>query len=605
MAKDPLQVKLDKLRYVLYAVEHPESVGDSRAALQTAHRHLDELARDIRISQEQSRLAALYRVSQVLGTSLDLDIVLTRVMDAVIRMAGAERGFLVLLDAKAREWKLRAARNFSQETLEQKDVEVSRTVLNTVIEDGQGIVTTDAQSDPRFSGQDSVIIYAPRSIMCAPLLSRGKMIGAIYVDSRTQVGLFTDDDLELLNAFAVQAAIAIENARLYTQTDQALTQRVAELEILAQIDHELNTGLDFGHVMGITRKWAIRVGEASRVWVLLREDEEDDEITRFIAFPPDFGDSEAAIVRRSLVESSPQVSEPGDGAPARLIVPIVHSGKPLGVIVLERPDQFTESDIGFLVHLSGRVAAAIENARLYQAVQQANQEKSKFVSVVTHELRIPMTSIKGYADLIRQGAVGSVNEQQLNFLDVIRSNVERMGTLVSDLSDISRIETGRLKLDCSLVPVQEYVEETMRSLKPKLEEKDQSLELEVPPDLPQVYADPNRLIQIMTNLVSNAWKYTPVGGAICIAARAEGAFVRVEVVDNGIGISPEDQYELFKQFFRSEEPLVREEQGWGLGLNVAKRLVELMGGTIGVSSSLGAGSTFWFTLPISESNGKS
>jgi signal transduction histidine kinase len=203
--------------------------------------------------------------------------------------------------------------------------------------------------------------------------------------------------------------------------------------------------------------------------------------------------------------------------------------------------------------------------------------------------------------LLRQGVVGPVNEQQLNFLNVIRNNVERMSALVSDLSDISRIEAGRLKLECSLISVQDYLDETICSLGPKLEEKSQTLSVEIPQDLPKVYADPNRLMQVLTNLLSNAWKYTPPDGEIQIHARQEGEAVRLEIIDNGIGINAEDQEMLFEQFFRSEDSAVREQQGWGLGLNVAKRLVEIMGGTIGFSTGTGQGSTFWFTLPTQES----
>jgi GAF domain-containing protein len=181
-------------------------------------------------TDDQDRLEALYRVSRVLGTSLDLDEVLAQVMDAVIDLTGAERGILVMIDNEAQDWNLRLARNIDPDKLDNWEAEVSRTILNTAMQTRQGIVTADAQSDPRFSTQASVIFNVLRSMMCAPLLARGRVIGAIYVDSRIQKDIFSADDLEMLDAFATQAAFAIDNARIYTRTVQQVQKLTIELD---------------------------------------------------------------------------------------------------------------------------------------------------------------------------------------------------------------------------------------------------------------------------------------------------------------------------------------------------------------------------------------
>ena len=186
----------------------------------------------IEARDDQARLAALYRASRVLGTSLELDEVLAQVIDAVIGLTGAERGLLVLMDseADANDWKLRVARNFDQENLSHWEAEISRTIISTAVTTRQGVVTEDAQSDTRFSQQASVIFNVLRSIMCTPLLARGRVIGAIYVDSRIQKGIFNEEDLELMDAFATQAAFAIDNARIYTRTVQKVQQLTIELD---------------------------------------------------------------------------------------------------------------------------------------------------------------------------------------------------------------------------------------------------------------------------------------------------------------------------------------------------------------------------------------
>jgi signal transduction histidine kinase len=595
---DSAQIDLEALREAIQRLRRHTLPQDVQEASDMALSTLADFSDSLAETEEQTRLAALYRVSQTLGASLNTDEVLNQVMDAVIALTGAERGFLMLLEPDTGDLDFRVARNFERETLERKDMEVSRTVINTTVESGLGVISTNAQTDPRFSGTESVISLNLRSIMCAPLRSRGVVIGVVYVDSRVHTSLFTEDDLEMLNAFANQAAVAIENARLYTRTDQDLARRVNELETLTQIDRQLSASLEFNEVLQITRRWALEGTRGEDCWIALYDGE---ALQLSMVAGPANGktvDLSDPAIAAALANTSARTSAPANGDGARLIAPLSQAGKSFGLIAVEQQEEFEPAALEFLTRLSARSAVALQNARLYNAVQDANLAKSKFVSVVSHELRIPMTSIKGYADLLAKGMAGPVTEQQVNFLETIRNNVERMSALVSDLSNISRIETGRLELKLESFSIDGFLQETIDSLLPRIEEKNQTLEVYLSEELPQVYADTNRFVQVVTNLISNASKYTPAGGWITVLAQGQGDFVKIEVRDTGIGISEEDREQLFSQFFRSEDPAVREEQGWGLGLNVTRRLVELLGGEIGVESTIGKGSTFWFTLPV-------
>lgn len=549
---------------------------------------------------EQARLAALYHVSSVLGSSLQLAEVLNQVMDAVIQLTGAERGFLILSDAPGGDLHLQAARNLEGKSLDQDDMQISRTLVQQVLRSGQGVVTTNAQRDARFSNQQSVMTYALRSILCVPLRARGQVTGAIYVDNKIKSGVFDDRDLEMMAAFAAQAAVAIENARLYTQTDAALAERVAELETLQHIDRQLNTGLDLDRVLDLTLEWALRGTQADSGWIALRPDESSPPVivageSKGASLNPDSPEIAPALQRGEFVT---RPAEPG-GLPHRLIAPLRRETRTHALIgVQRRAAPFTPEAQAFLLRLAEHSALAVENTRLYQAVQQANLAKSQFVSLVSHELKNPMTSIRGFADLIRQGMTGAVSAQASEFLDTIVDNVDQMAALVSDLSDISRIETGRLRLQLAAVPMARYIQETVSAMRPQIDARHHTLTLDLATGMPPAYADRTRLVQVVTNLLSNACKYTPDGGRISIAAQARQERVHVAVTDSGIGMSKEDLARLFTQFFRSEDPAVREQPGWGLGLNVTRRLVELQGGEMGVSSELGKGSTFWFTLPV-------
>ncbi len=203
-----------------------------------------------------------------------------------------------------------------------------------------------------------------------------------------------------------------------------------------------------------------------------------------------------------------------------MVLPIRRRSKTIAILLLEstQPNAFSEDTLTFVTRLADHAAIAISNAQLYSEVQQASIAKSEFVSFVAHELKNPMTSIKGYAELMASGAGGPITELQASFIGIIRSNIERMKTIVEDLNDNSKIEAGRLRLDFKPVNVPDVVEQVIRSTRRQIDDKKQTIEVQVPDDLPKIWADRTRVEQILVNLVSNAHKYTPEGGHILVKA---------------------------------------------------------------------------------------
>jgi signal transduction histidine kinase len=235
---------------------------------------------------------------------------------------------------------------------------------------------------------------------------------------------------------------------------------------------------------------------------------------------------------------------------------------------------------------------------------EVDRLKSEFVATVSHELRTPMTSIRGYVDVLLMGAAGAITESQAHFLDIVKSNTERLNILVNDLLDISRIEAGRVTLTLQSVDLREVADEIVAEIQRRSHEENKAMKISVKikGTLPRVAADPERIRQIMGNIVDNAYNYTPSDGKILIALHPENGAVQVDVKDSGIGVSIEQQDRVFERFFRGENPLVLATPGTGLGLPIVKQLVEMHHGKIWMNSTgiPGEGSTFSFTVPVEK-----
>jgi signal transduction histidine kinase len=308
-------------------------------------------------------------------------------------------------------------------------------------------------------------------------------------------------------------------------------------------------------------------------------------------------------------------------------VPLISHTEVLGYLGADKGQtRCTQEDLHLLTTIASHVAVAIDNARTYQdletlaagleqRVQDRTQElqsannrlqeldhlKSAFVSIVSHELRTPMTSIKGLIENMMDGLTGELTERQTFYLSRVRHNIERLTRMINDLLDLSRIEEGRMELETTTVNVGSIAREVFELLQPMAEEQSLTFVTNIIDPLPLIQGDRDKLIQIFTNLINNALKFTPPSGTVTVEVKHHtDGYIHVCVTDTGCGIPLDELQMVFERFYRtrSADPKNR---GAGLGLAITKSLVELHGGKIGVESTLEQGSRFWFTLPVQSS----
>ncbi|MBI4301459.1 MAG: PAS domain-containing protein [Chloroflexi bacterium] len=245
---------------------------------------------------------------------------------------------------------------------------------------------------------------------------------------------------------------------------------------------------------------------------------------------------------------------------------------------------------------NGEILGTLSAVHDITALAKLDQVRTEFVSTVSHELRTPLTSIKGYVDLILDGEAGELSHDQEEYLEVVQSNTDRLVALINNVLDISHLESGIARLDKTVLTAQEVIDEVKTSLGNQMQEKHQELKIELPREPLRFIGDRLRVVQVLTNLLSNACKYTPEKGKITISVAERDKMAQFSISDTGIGIPFSEQSKIFAKFFRVRDT-TRHPQGTGLGLAIAKSIVEMHGGKIWFESKVGKGSTFTFTLP--------
>jgi signal transduction histidine kinase/putative methionine-R-sulfoxide reductase with GAF domain len=472
--------------------------------------------------------------------------------------------------------------------------------------------------------------------LAVPMLRDGESIGVIAV-LRNQVQPFSAAEIRLIETFADQAVIAIENARLFHETKEALEQQTATAEVLSVISNSVaDTAPVFekilhscSHLFESSEQGVVLVGDDGRLHLgahrggarerlaaMFPRAVSDEPVARAMAeqrvlhYPDVLRDAEAGSLSRWVAERL------GVGSYTQVFAPMRWEGEGAGYLYVVRGPvaPFSDKEIGLLKTFADQAAIAIQNAKLFHEIEDksrqleaANRHKSEFLANMSHELRTPLNAIIGFSEVLTEQMFGDVNDKQMEYLQDIHSSGQHLLELINDVLDLSKIEAGKMELDLSCFDLGLLLEHSTTLVRERAQRHGLSLELKVGEGLGEWVADARKVKQIVVNLLSNAVKFTPNGGRVSVSARHlnglnghAGDWAEVSVSDTGVGIAREDQALVFEEFRQASGDVLRKAEGTGLGLALVKRFVELHGGVVTLDSEPGRGSTFRFTLPQRE-----
>jgi signal transduction histidine kinase/putative methionine-R-sulfoxide reductase with GAF domain len=492
----------------------------------------------------------------------------------------------------------------------------------------------DAQTDPRLPEAEHARarVRGFRSRVLVPMLRQDKAIGAISV-ARREPGGFKEDEIALLQTFADQAVIAIENARLFKELEartQDLTRSVGELQALGEVGQAISSTLDLRTVLSTIVVRATQLSgtdagviyeydEQREIFVPRATEQLEAEIVETMLATP-VRKGEGATGRLAELREPIQVSDilaaPAEsrvrgalvraGYRALLAVPLVREGHLIGglTVIRRATGAFPPETIELLQTFATQSSLAIQNARLFREIEEksrqleaASQHKSEFLANMSHELRTPLNAIIGFSEVLTDRMFGELNEKQEEYLKDIYSSGTHLLSLINDILDLSKIEAGRMELELTDFHLPTALDNALTLVRERAGRRSIILQMSIDERLGEVRADERKIRQVVLNLLSNAIKFTPEGGRIEVAAAPQDGSVEVSVSDTGVGIAPEDQEAVFEEF-RQVGTAEKKSEGTGLGLTLCRKFIELHGGKIWVKSQLGQGSTFTFTIPV-------
>lgn len=609
--------------------------------------NMKDFIRRHEITRKSNQFDIINAVHETLLREVELDKVLEKIIELAMKaIPAAEKGSVLILNEEKQILEAKAQIGYDDAIMKNFLIKVGEGYGGEAVAQGKNFLIHDLDSeDIRLRTITTEIASTSRikSAVTSILKVKDKIVGTISLENCSVTHAFNENDLMLLTSFASPASLAIENAMLY----ENVQRRSRELEMLNKVNSDLIQSVDLDTVLQKVIDSAVMAIPGAKMGSVLLLDDAgrnllvkafqgyDPETLRNFVLPVGKGFSGTAVQeKRNFIISDLSLPEyrkfwlngdkNSDHSDIRsaIVAVLQVKDKVIGAISLENPAEagaFNANDLTVLSSFASQAAMAIENAKFYETLEdevaqrtrklqevnmrliEADRLKSEFLANMSHELRTPLNAIIGFSELLLDDTMENEFKNQQECLKDIHRSGKHLLQLINDILDLSKIEAGKMELHLENFLFSDLMYSVQRTAVPLLDKKNQKLRIDIPKEFPAMFADPNKIRQVMLNLISNAIKFSAPDTVIQVEASFHDHTSRpvfdIAVIDQGRGIRDEDQGIIFEEFRQIDGSTTREDQGTGLGLALCKRLVEMHGGTIGVESVYGQGSTFRFRIP--------